>query len=72
MTMLEERTAMLDIEEVMERLQLSDATIRKLVRAGKLRAYRIGKRLKFKPEDLDDYIERQVIVPRKRDEERQP
>ncbi len=69
MTMTEERI-MLDIEDVIERLQLSDATIRKLVRAGKLRAYRIGKRLKFKPEDLDAYVERQVIVPRERDEER--
>jgi excisionase family DNA binding protein len=71
MTMVEERT-MLDIEEVRDRLDLSDSTVRRLVREGKLRAYRIGRRLKFKPEDIDAYVERQVIAPRGRDEEAQP
>ncbi len=69
--MVEERVIMLDIEDVIKQLQLSDATIRRLVREGKLRAYRIGKRLKFKPDDLDTYIEQQVIVPRQRENDDQ-
>lgn len=56
---------MLDIKEVMERLELSDSTVRRLVKDGKLRAYRIGVKLKFKPEDLDRYIESQVVQPSK-------
>lgn len=57
--------AMLDIEEVMQRLGVSDSTIRRLVRDGKLRAYRIGRRLKFKQEDVDRFVEGQVIEPHK-------
>lgn len=58
-----EDLAMLDIEEVMQRLGVSDSTIRRLVRDGKLRAYRIGRRLKFKQEDVDRFVEGQVITP---------
>lgn len=60
---------MLDIEEVIERLSLSDSTVRRLVHDGKLRAYRIGRRLKFKSEDVETYIEGQVIAPRAHDSE---
>ena len=62
MIVLEEYT-MLDIEEVMSRLGVSDSTIRRLVRDGKLRAYRIGRRLKFKQEDVDRFVEGQVVAP---------
>lgn len=60
-----EDLAMLDIEEVMQRLGVSDSTIRRLVRDGKLRAYRIGRRLKFKQEDVDRFVEGQVVEPHK-------
>lgn len=59
---------MLDIKEVMARLELSDSTVRRLVKDGKLRAYRIGVKLKFKEEDLMAYIESQVVTPTPRDE----
>ena len=65
LAMIEERL-MLDIEEVAERLKVSESTIRGLVRAGKLRAYRIGGkrgRLRFKEDDLDTYIESTVVRP---------
>lgn len=57
---------MLDIEDVAERLRVSESTIRTLVRLGKLRAYRIGGRrgrLRFKQEDLDRYIESTLVQP---------
>lgn len=64
--------AMLDIEQVIERLGVSDSTIRRLVREEKLRAYRIGRRLKFKQEDIDRFVESQVITGKPRDEQAQP
>ncbi len=66
-----EGTAMLDIKDVMERLDLSDSTVRRLVKDGKLKAYRIGVKLKFKQEDVEQYIEQQVYVPKgnRQDEE---
>lgn len=57
---------MLDIEEVAEKLRVSESTIRGLVRSGKLRAYRIGGkrgRLRFKEEDLTAYIDSTLVRP---------
>jgi len=67
MIALEERT-MLDIEEVAEQLGLSVGAVKRLARLGKLRAYRIGRRLKFKPEDITAYVEASVYQPKPRDE----
>lgn len=67
MIVLEEYT-MLDIEEVIKRLGVSDSTIRRLVREEKLRAYRIGRRLKFKQEDIDRFVESQVITGKPRED----
>lgn len=67
---------MLDIEEVADKLKISDGTIRRLVREGKLRAYRIGGkrgRLRFKEEDLNSYIESALVKPGESlDDEEQP
>jgi len=57
---------MLDIEEVAEKLRISESTIRGLVRSGKLRAYRIGGKrgqLRFKDEDLTAYIDSTLVQP---------
>lgn len=62
---------MLDIEEVAEKLKISDGTIRRLVREGKLRAYRIGGkrgRLRFREEDLELYIESALVKPDEEEE----
>lgn len=66
---------MLDIEDVAERLRVSESTIRTLVRLGKLRAYRIGGRrgrLRFKQEDVDRYVESTATMPDDSDREPQP
>src|SRR5688572_22085138 len=44
-------TPLLTIDEVRSRLNVSVSTVRRLVRDGKLRAYRVGGRLRFKPEE---------------------
>jgi excisionase family DNA binding protein len=61
-----EARPVLDIEEVAQRLKVSEGTIRRLVRAGTLRAYRIGGkrgRLRFKEEDLDSYVDSVLVQP---------
>jgi excisionase family DNA binding protein len=56
----EGRALMLNIEDVADRLRVSESTIRGLVRRGLLRAYRIGGQrgqLRFKDEDVERYID---------------
>ena len=72
MLALAEGRLVLDIEQVAEQLHISEGTIRRLVREGKLRAYRIGGRrgkLRFKPEDVTSYLESAVVRPHEGDEE---
>lgn len=66
MLVFTEEHLMLDIEEVAERLRVSESTIRALVRTSRLRAYRIGGkrgRLRFKLEDVERYIESTATMP---------
>jgi excisionase family DNA binding protein len=61
-----EARPVLDIDEVAQRLKVSDGTIRRLVRAGALRAYRIGGkrgRLRFKEEDVNAYVDSTLVQP---------
>lgn len=44
--------------EVAEQLQVSARTIRTLVDLGELRAYLVGRQLRFHPDDLRAYLER--------------
>lgn len=65
MTAIMERSV-LDIEQVADQLKVKEGTIRRLVHEGRLRAYRIGGRrgkLRFKPEDVERYLESAVVRP---------
>ena len=55
---------LLDIKQIIVQLGVSDSTIRRAVKDGKLKAYRIGKRLKFKSEDVDRFVKSQVVAPK--------
>lgn len=48
---------LLTLQQVADRLQVSMSTVRRLVDAGKLKAIRIGRNLRVRPEDLAAYIE---------------
>lgn len=48
---------LLTLQQVADRLQVSMPTVRRLVGAGKLKAVRIGRNLRVRPEDLSKYIE---------------
>lgn len=57
---------MLSIKEVAARLGISVMTVRRLVWAGTLRAYKIGGRVKFDPEDVEAYRTQHVYRPEDR------
>lgn len=53
---------LLTIDQVCDRLQVSEATVRRLVRDGDLKVVRIGRAIRVRPEDLDDFILERVTV----------
>ena len=48
---------LLTLEDACEQLQVSEATIRRLVKDGELRVVRIGRAIRVRPEDLDAFIQ---------------
>jgi excisionase family DNA binding protein len=52
---------MLTIDDVSSQLNVSISTVRRLVRDQQLPAYRVGGRLRFKPEEVAAYIDAQRI-----------
>jgi excisionase family DNA binding protein len=51
---------LLTVEEVISRLAVSRATLYRLVRAGELRALKIGRVTRFRASDVQAFIERRV------------
>jgi excisionase family DNA binding protein len=49
---------LLTINEASRVLRVERSTIYRLLRTGDLQAVRVGKRRRFRPEDLDAYLER--------------
>jgi excisionase family DNA binding protein len=55
----EDRSPLLSVNEVAGLLGVTRGTIyRRLIRDGELPAYRVGERLRFRPADVDAYLER--------------
>jgi excisionase family DNA binding protein len=48
----------LTVNEAARVLGVERSTVYRLLRAGELEAVRVGKRRRFRPEDLDAYLER--------------
>ena len=48
---------LLTIKEVAEILNVSDSTVRRLVRNKELEAHKIGRQYRFAPDLVDDFIE---------------
>jgi excisionase family DNA binding protein len=48
----------LSVNEAARILGIERATLYRLLRSGELESVRVGKRRKFRPEDLDAYLER--------------
>ena len=52
----EKRSRPLNVEEVAEYLQIHPNTIFKWIKAGKLKAYKVGREWRIKRDDLDSFI----------------
>lgn len=55
--------ALLTMKDAATQLQFTDETIRSYVQQGKLKAYKIGRKWRFKQSDLDAYIESRAVDP---------
>jgi excisionase family DNA binding protein len=53
----------LNVQEVADELRLSVETVRRRIKAGKLRSFKEGGRVLVREADLDDYIQRQYGGP---------
>jgi excisionase family DNA binding protein len=54
---------MLTVQEVAERLAVSESTVIRLIESGALIAHRIGKLLRIAEEDLAAFLARTVVAP---------
>lgn len=52
-----------NLEQIATMLQVSERTIMREIKAGKLQAFKVGKSLRFTPEALQDYIRQQQVQP---------
>ncbi len=60
---------LLTLRDVAKTLKLSETTVRRLVRAGSIAAYKVGKRgqLRVREEDLESFLQKQRIDTTTRD-----
>ena len=49
---------LLTVNELARHLGISKWTVYRLVRSGEVRAVRVGERIRFRPADVDRYLER--------------
>lgn len=60
---------LMTVNEVADRLNVNRATVYRLTgKTDGLRAYKVGSCTRFKPEDVEEYIERCVVRPAQRQE----
>jgi excisionase family DNA binding protein len=56
-----EQPTLLTVREVAEAMRVSTMTVYRLIRAGSLRAIRVGKHFRIRANDLDVYLEAQTF-----------
>jgi excisionase family DNA binding protein len=58
---MEEETSLLTVKEVAERLKCSTSQVYAIKQQGKLRSYKIGGMVRFRREDVEEYIDSCVV-----------
>ncbi len=53
----------MDIEEVAKFLKVSERTVLREIKAGKIKAFRVGRSLRFKREEVEKYMQSQEVHP---------
>lgn len=61
--MLTAEERMYSLEEVAERLQVSERTVRRWIKSGELPAYKPGREYRIIPSDLDAFLEARKVRP---------
>ncbi len=56
---------LLSIKEVIEILSIGRATLYRMIDAGEIKAYKIGKGVRFKQEEIEEYINSHQIKAKK-------
>lgn len=56
-------TQLLTAAEVAEQLRVSTMTVYRLIRSGELPAVRVGRNYRVRADDLDEYLDQQVVDP---------
>jgi putative molybdopterin biosynthesis protein len=51
------------VEEIAGRLQVSEQTVRRWVKGGRLAAFKPGKELRIRPSDLKEFLESRKVHP---------
>jgi excisionase family DNA binding protein len=59
---MNEHEGLIDLAEAARRLGTGKHTVRKLIRAGELRAFRVRSVIRISPMDLRRYLQRQEIA----------
>ncbi len=57
---------LLTLQEIAKRLQISETTLYKLARNGKIPAIKVGNQWRFKMEDIDSWLESQKVTQGKK------
>ena len=52
---------MLTVAEIADRLRVEHKTVSALIKAGKLRAVRLGRVLRIRESDYEDFIEKNLV-----------
>jgi len=58
---------LLRLTDVADQLNVSLPTVRRLVKDGRLKTVRVGRVIRVRPQDLEDYIEAATQEPEKED-----
>jgi excisionase family DNA binding protein len=51
------------LEEIAERLRVSNQTIRRWIKSGRLTAYKPGREWRIRPSDLEEFLEARRVRP---------
>jgi putative molybdopterin biosynthesis protein len=51
------------LEKVADMLQVSERTVMREIKAGKIRAFKVGRSLRFTPEAVQEYVRQQEVKP---------
>lgn len=58
-----------NLEQVAKMLMVSERTILREIKAGKIKAFKVGRALRFKPESIQAYVDTQEVKPEDVDDE---